>query len=166
MRSRLSIAFVCLLVLGIDTSIQAQNEIEQTQQADQGQEEGQKLERYRDQFVSKINEFRAGAGLSPLQRSTGEDGDICANKEAKLDFENGPHYSVKGNIVCAGHAQNSFPNGWTLDQVLNMGLQKQWNEVPPNDIHHQNLANPNYTQIGIGFYKAPDGTYWTNINFK
>lgn len=171
MRSKLSVIFLCLFVLGIYPFIQAQTNQEQADQVqtDQEQDEAKKLDEYRDKFLAKINELRASVKSPPLERW--RDGESCADKQSKVDYEkqttDGPHYSVRHNDWCGGvpYNQNTFPNGWTLEAVLNQGLQNMWDE-PRQYGHRDTMENPTYTKVATGFYKAPDGTYWIDMNFK
>lgn len=158
MSSKLSIGFLCLLMLGLYTPIQAQTD-------------------WQDRMVAKVNEFRATLNLPDLKRW--REGESCAETEAKLDSEaNAPHQSWLGK-VCGGEevrAQNTFPNWPSIDQMIDQGLQHMWDEGPapePCDqacmsahAHYMNIANPAYSWLAVGAYKNANGQFWVNMNFK
>lgn len=154
MRSRLSIFFACLFVLGLFMAVQAQTQPNE--------------EEIKDKIVSIINGLRATLNppAQPLQRW--REGESCANEQAKVDNEKGPHYSAQHGGWCGGQAyeQNSFPSSWDLASVYGFGLQNMWDEKAPNNGHRLAMENRNYTSVAIGLYHTTGEQYWINMNFK
>jgi hypothetical protein len=126
--------------------------------------------------VDRINQFREQcACLPPLERW--RDGEACADEMAMYDSGGSQAHAAFGDKICdGGSAQNECP-GWRSDsQVVDVCLQKMWDEGPPpmSDCtggcfqtygHYLNMSNQRMTKVACGFYTTSDGQVWSVQNF-
>lgn len=119
---------------------------------------------YAQQVVKLVNQERAKEGLSPLS----------------IDQP-----SAAAALVRAKEIENSFshtrPNGSSFSTALTeqgaryrrSGENIAWGQKTPEQVmqgwmnspgHRANIMNPNFTSIGVGYYRSTSGTnYWTQL---
>ena len=147
------------------------------------------LDDIRQAIIEKINEYRANSGLSPLTRWV--EGEACANLSAEKDSKifnqtKVPHQSEESKGICyegaAASGQNTLANYYlerafyeglnTLQESLDKGIEKMWDEKRTNGIHYKNMSNEKFKQVAVGIYVNPDkdsqnrDKYWVNMNFR
>lgn len=127
--------------------------------------------------VDRINQFREECACLPaLERWV--EGEDCADQMAKYDSSSTEAHAGFGDKICdGGSAQNECP-GWRSEtQVVDVCLQKMWDEGPPpmSDCsgscfqtygHFLNMTNQRMTKVACGFYKTDEGQIWSVQNFS
>ena len=127
--------------------------------------------------VDRINQFREQCACLPaLERWT--EGEACADQMAKYDSSSTEAHAGFGDKICdGGSAQNECP-GWRSEaQVVDVCLQKMWDEGPPpmSDCsgscfqmygHFLNMTNQRMTKVACGFFKTDEGQIWSVQNFS
>jgi hypothetical protein len=171
MRSKINLVVFCCFLFSFFVPLRAQESLDQIRQ----------------QFVDKINQYRASLNdpnVKPLTRWV--DGEQCADTSAKVDADKGMMhywYNNPGPGCPIKGAQNTLPGYSSFEQALGFGLQSMWNEGPPPngtcllpngnyDLecyqkhgHYIAMSDPNNTKVAVGIYRMPDNKIWINFNF-
>ena len=129
--------------------------------------------RYPIDCVQRINDFRATLELEPLARW--EQGERCADRTSQTDSETSIAHGSFGE--CGEFAQNTCPGWPSFDGVIDGCLQAMWDEgEPPMQPcsgscfqahgHYLTMSSTRYREVACGFYEMPDGSVWSNQNFR
>lgn len=119
---------------------------------------------YAEQVVQLVNKERAKAGLKELMLDTNiEAAAFIRAKETEVSFShtrpNGSSFSTvlkENGISFRGAGENIAWGQKTPEQVMNGWMNSKG--------HRANILNPNYTKIGVGYYKSSTGRqYWTQL---
>lgn len=125
-------------------------------------------------FVQKVLELtnveRSKADLPPLTFNPQLTAAAQAHSEDMalnnfLDHQGSDGSSPLDRIKRAGYS----PVGWAENVAAGQPTPEEaiasWmNEVPPNDGHRRNILNPDYQEIGVGYYASDTSNYehyWT-----
>ena len=118
------------------------------------------------QCVDRINELRAGQGLSPYARWT--DKEACANGQAESDSQTKTAHGAFGD--CSENAQNECPGYPSTSSVIGTCLDQMWAEGPGADFkthgHYINMSSTKYTKVACGFYVTAGGDVWAVQDFR
>ncbi len=120
--------------------------------------------------VARINQLRMECQkLPPLSRW--ENGERCADDQARYDSTRGPHAGFADGICeTQARGQNECPGWRSHSEVLAGCLQQMWDEGPGEDFaahgHYLNMTNDAFNQVACGFYTTPGGEVWSVQNFR
>jgi len=123
-----------------------------------------------ERMLELVNQQRTAAGLAPvslnaqLMSSAQEHSQDMADHDF-LDHTGSDGSSPFDRIGRAGYSSGFAGENIAAGEPAPENAMADWmNETPPNDGHRQNILNPNYREIGIG-YAFREGTqyghYWT-----
>lgn len=134
----------------------------ETQEPENGEENEAALS-YAEQVVKLVNAERAKAGLSALEMKT--DITAAANVRAKEIRQVFSHTRPDGRsfssalkeqgVSFRGSGENIAWGQKTPEQVMNGWMN--------SDGHRANILNPNYKNIGVGFYQENGVNYWVQL---
>lgn len=135
----------------------------------------QNLDSYRQQILDLVNAARRKEGLSELTMTNTQLSEAAQTRAKEIALKYYPaHYrpdgtkcfTVLGEVGLTAktdyqYAGENIASGW-VSPVL---VMQAWMNSPG---HRANILNPNYTQIGIGYYfdiNSPSGAtfYWTQM---
>lgn len=118
---------------------------------------------YAQQVINLVNEERAKAGLSSVQPSETVAG--AANVRAQEIVSNFSHTRPDGTsfgtvlrqagINYRGAGENIAYGQRTPEEVMDAWMNSSG--------HRANILNPNYTNIGIGYYETNGVKYWVQL---
>ena len=119
-----------------------------------------------DEVVALTNEYRAEYGLEPLTLNTELSNSAQTHSEDMAHNDFFSHEGSNGSDVStrtesAGYessyvGENIAAGYTTAEQVVN-----GWMDSPG---HRENILNPNYTEIGVGYYYLENDTGEVNYN--
>ncbi|MBD2194621.1 MULTISPECIES: CAP domain-containing protein [Calothrix] len=122
------------------------------------------------QMLNLVNQERSAAGLTPLTLNSQLTTAAQAHSQDMADHNFMGHNGSDGSspfdrIKREGYYFSTAAENVAAGQSTPEDAMSSWmNETPPNDGHRQNILNPNYREIGIG-YAYSNATqykhYWT-----
>ncbi|ESA32232.1 scp-like extracellular [Leptolyngbya sp. Heron Island J] len=127
---------------------------------------------FAQEVLSLTNEFRAEHGLSPLTMS--QELTITAQNYAQLMAEQDffSHIGTDGSApwdraAAQGYTARAVGENIAAGQDTPAEVVREWIR---SDSHRQNLLNPDYTELGVGYFALEDdpgqvnyGHYWTQL---
>ena len=129
-------------------------------------------ESFAEAVLQLTNEFRAQYGLSPLRLN--RELSITAQKHsqamAEEDFFN--HIGLNGSepwdrAAAEGYTAQTLGENIAAGQATPEQVFQGW---VASEGHRENLLNPNYTELGVGYFKLENDTgqinyvhYWTQV---
>lgn len=141
-----------------------QNQSGQNQPSQNQPSQGSSSDRsYAQQIIDLVNEERGKAGLASVNAVESITG--AANVRAKEIVSNFSHTRPDGTefgtvlrqagINYRGAGENIAYGQRTPEEVMNAWMNSSG--------HRANILNPNYTNIGIGYYEANGVKYWVQL---
>jgi uncharacterized protein YkwD len=109
-------------------------------------------------FVSLINGLRSSRGLAPLAI----DGPLQASAQAWTNT------MASTNTLAHDPGLGSAVSGWTrIGENVGSGgsVTSLWNSFVASPTHLDNILNPAYTHIGVGYLQDSNGVIWTAHRF-
>ncbi|MFD1360755.1 CAP domain-containing protein [Lentibacillus salinarum] len=140
---------------------QAPQQPAEQQQEQQSQSQSQQLSEFEQQVVELTNEERTAQGLDPLKIDT-ELSKVAREKSRDMAYSNyfshdsptygSPFDMMKDFGISYQTAGENIARGQrTPEQVVNGWMN--------SDGHRENIMNPNFTHIGVGYVEQ--GNHWT-----
>ncbi len=117
-----------------------------------------RLSVFTSQLLELTNLERRKAGLPPLKLNPQLTAAAQAHSEDMALNDSFGHEGSDGSspfdrIERAGYQYSYAAENVAAGQPTPEKAMASWiNEVPPNDGHRRNILNPNYREIGIGYY--------------
>lgn len=116
-------------------------------------------EQYAEEVLRLVNEEREKAGISPLSLDT----KLCAaaDQRAKELVESFAHVRPDGSDIATVLEENGC-------QYTKMGENIAAGQATPEEVvaswmdsegHRENILNPDYTRLGLGYYRDDAGNY-------
>ncbi len=118
---------------------------------------------YAQQVINMVNEERAKAGLSPVQQA--DSITQAANVRAREIVTNFSHTRPDGSSFSTALRQAGV-------SYMGSGENIAYGQRTPQEVmdgwmnsagHRANILNPNYKNIGIGFYETNGVKYWVQL---
>lgn len=119
---------------------------------------------YVERVVALVNQERAKEGLSPL--SINKSAEAAALVRAKETVTSFSHTRPNGSSFSTALAEQGV-------SYRTAGENIAWGQKTPEQVmqgwmnspgHRANIMNPNFTSIGVGYYRSAAGTnYWTQL---
>lgn len=121
-------------------------------------------------ILELVNQERDAAGVAPLAFNAQLSAAAQGHSQDMADNNFIEHTGSDGSSPSDRAQQAGYPSSFVGENIaagqsIPEDAMSSWmNETPPNDGHRQNILNPDYREIGIG-YVFSDTTdyqhYWT-----
>lgn len=119
---------------------------------------------YAQKVVNLVNKERTKAGLKVLTLDKKiEEAALVRAKEIEISFSHTRPNGSSFSTVLAEHGMNTRGSGENIawGQISPEAVMDAWMN---SDGHRANILNPNFTKIGVGYYRNSAGrNYWTQL---
>jgi uncharacterized protein YkwD len=121
---------------------------------------------FEEELATLVNQKRKTLGLPPLKKSTLL-GRVARNHSRDMsardffDHTNPEGQGPKARLEESGYAWRAFGENIGCGQDSPQLIFEAWLK---NNAHRENMLNPGYREIGVGFVAGGScGTYWTGL---